>query len=255
MRLPSIPDGSAALAPARASAIVAVTGTSGQNWRDLGVRAASAALLAPLFLGALWLGGTLWSAIVALATVGLLREFMVVSRHEDPPYLPWPVRLVLGLAYVLPAALSLVWLRADPAAGRANVLFVVLLVWASDVGAYLVGRLVGGPRLAPRISPGKTWSGAVGGLASAVAVGLTAAVILPGASFAWAALVGALLGLVAQAGDLMESALKRHYGVKDSGHIIPGHGGLLDRLDALLLAAPAAALVVIWNGPGSLLWQ
>ena len=143
------------------------------------------------------------------------------------------------------------------AAGRANLLFLLLLVWASDIGAYLVGRPIGGPRLAPRISPGKTWSGAVGGLLAAVLVGVVAA--LPTAPtpplVARAACSPALLGVVAQAGDLAESCVKRHFGVKDSGRLIPGHGGLLDRLDALLAVALAASLLALMQGRGVVLWR
>jgi phosphatidate cytidylyltransferase len=165
-----------------------------------------------------------------------------------------------GLAYVALAAAALLFLRGDPVAGRANLLFLVLVVWAGDVGAYLVGRMLGGPRLAPSISPGKTWLGALGGLLAAVAVGIAAALLLAdSASQGWAiwraALVGALIGMVAQAGDLLESFVKRHLEVKDSSHLIPGHGGLFDRLDAVLSAALAAGLLALALGGGVVLWQ
>jgi phosphatidate cytidylyltransferase len=111
----------------------------------------------------------------------------------------------------------------------------------------MVGRLVGGAKLAPSISPGKTRSGAVGGLVSVVLVGAIAA-WLGGGAVGSACLIAAGLGVVAQAGDLLESAVKRHFGVKDSGDLIPGHGGLLDRLDAVLTAAPVAAGVILWRG-------
>jgi phosphatidate cytidylyltransferase len=140
--------------------------------------------------------------------------------------------------------------------GRADVLFLLLIVWAGDIGAYLVGRWVGGPRLAPRISPGKTWSGAIGGLAAAVAVGLIAAHLLWQPTTVWpAAAIASVLGVVAQAGDLLESFVKRRLAVKDSGHLIPGHGGLFDRLDGVLAAAPAAALLALVIGRGVVLWQ
>jgi phosphatidate cytidylyltransferase len=166
------------------------------------------------------------------------------------------IGLPLGVPYLGLAGIALVWLRADPAAGRANLLFLLLLVWASDIGAYLAGRLLGGPRLAPSISPGKTWSGAAGGLAAAILVGLLFVLLLPGpASIPRTACLAAGLGLIAQAGDLLESRIKRHFGVKDSGHLIPGHGGLLDRLDAVLAAAPVAAILALVAGPGVALWQ
>lgn len=168
----------------------------------------------------------------------------------------FPRALPFGLPYLGLAALALLWLRADPVAGRANLLFLLLLIWASDIGAYVAGRLIGGPKLAPSISPGKTWSGAAGGLLAAVVVGLLCAFVLqtPVAPLRVACLSGAL-GIIAQAGDLLESRLKRHFGVKDSGHLIPGHGGLLDRLDAVLAAAPVAAGLALAAGPGVVLWQ
>jgi phosphatidate cytidylyltransferase len=156
---------------------------------------------------------------------------------------------------VLLAGAALLWLRADSAAGRANVLILLLVVWAGDIGAYVVGRCVGGPRMAPRISPGKTWSGAVGGLLAAVAAGLVAAHLLNDTATWRAALVAAGLAIVAQAGDLLESYVKRRLEVKDSSHLIPGHGGLFDRLDGLLAAAPVAALLALTLGRGVVLWQ
>ena len=152
------------------------------------------------------------------------------------------------------ATLALLWLRADPAVGLGNVLFVMLVVWASDIGAYMVGRLIGGPKLAPSISPGKTRSGAVGGLVSAMLIGLIAAEMTNGGAPLRAALEAGLLGIASQSGDLLESAIKRRAGVKDSGWILPGHGGLLDRLDGLLTAAPLAAIMALAAGQGMYLW-
>jgi phosphatidate cytidylyltransferase len=223
----------------------------GGRWADLRLRVLSAAILAPCALACLWVGGWLWTALVAVATVGMFSEWLAMCRTR--PGAAW--MRVLGVPYVGLAAASLVWLRFDPAAGRGNVLFVVLMVWASDIGAYLVGRLVGGPKLAPAISPGKTWSGAVGGVALAVAVAGLIAAAGGGAWTVRTVAVAALLSLVSQAGDLLESALKRYFGVKDSGRLIPGHGGLLDRLDGMLTAAPAAALLAAALGRGLELWQ
>jgi phosphatidate cytidylyltransferase len=137
----------------------------------------------------------------------------------------------------------------------------VLVVWSSDSFAYLAGRALGGPKLAPRISPGKTWSGSAGGLVGAMLVGGALALLLPsppGAGDGLPALrgvgAGLLLGLVSQAGDLAESAFKRRSGVKDSGRLIPGHGGLLDRFDGLLAAAPVAALLSLAAPHGAGFW-
>jgi phosphatidate cytidylyltransferase len=164
--------------------------------------------------------------------------------------------IAAGVPYIGVAAVALLWLRADATAGRADLLFLVLTVWASDIGAYLVGRWIGGPRLAPRISPGKTWSGAAGGLTGGCLCGLVVAHLFGGGSASWHVIaVAAVIGVVAQAGDLLESLIKRRFGVKDSGRTIPGHGGLLDRLDGLLTAGPVAALLALAAGRGLLLWQ
>ena len=164
--------------------------------------------------------------------------------------------LALGVPYVGVGVVALLWLRADPQAGLVNLLFPLLLVWGSDIGAYLAGRVLGGPKLAPRISPGKTWSGAIGGLIGAVAMGwLVVSWSGQPAAFARVAAIAVGLGIFAQAGDLLESLIKRRFGVKDSGTLIPGHGGLLDRLDALLIAAPVAALLAFAAGRGVVLWQ
>ena len=211
-----------------------------RRWTDLRLRLASALVLAPVALACLWRGGWAWRALVLLAAVGMLDEW---RRMRLPAGLA-----AAGVAWSLVAAVAFIWLRADATAGRVNVLFVVVIVWASDIGAYVAGRLIGGPRLAPRISPGKTWSGAAGGLLAAALVGL-------GAGRVAGAAVALALSLLAQLGDLAESAAKRRAGVKDSGALIPGHGGLLDRLDGLLAAGPAAALLALALGPGVALWQ
>jgi phosphatidate cytidylyltransferase len=174
------------------------------------------------------------------------------AREQGMP----AVSLAAGVAYIGTACVSLLWLRADAISGLANVLLLLLLVWASDIGAYLVGRLVGGPRLAPVISPGKTWSGAAGGLMAAALVGGLAALGLEQGGLFWRIVLFATgLGIVAQAGDLAESAIKRRFGVKDSGWLIPGHGGLFDRLDAVLAVAPVAAALALAMGRGVVLSQ
>ncbi len=166
-----------------------------------------------------------------------------------------PVRLALGVLYIGLAGIALIELRHDNEAGRANVLFLLLVVWASDIGAYMAGRAFGGPRLMPAVSPNKTWSGAMGGLALAVVVGVVAARILAPGEFLTAAPIAILLSIVAQGGDLLESAIKRHFAVKDTSSLIPGHGGLLDRLDGVLATAPVAALLALVSGQGSPIWQ
>ncbi|MBI4182615.1 MAG: phosphatidate cytidylyltransferase [Proteobacteria bacterium] len=162
-----------------------------------------------------------------------------------------------GLVYLTLPVIAMLWLRGDDPAGRAIVIWLLLVVWASDIGAYACGRLIGGSRLAPAISPNKTWAGSAGGLALALAVGIGVAaaadlgVLAARAELAPLAGLGAVvpatlaLACAAQVGDLAESAVKRHFRVKDSGSLIPGHGGLLDRLDALLFAAGALAAVIV----------
>jgi phosphatidate cytidylyltransferase len=213
----------------------------------------SASLLLPLVLFCLWFGGWPWTALVALAAGGLGWEWIMLWRRRPGPA-PL-IKLACGLAYIVPGAAALFWLRADPLVGLEDVLFLLLIVWASDIGAYAAGRLLGGPRLAPGVSPGKTWSGAAGGLVSAMLVGVIASGFTPGAPLWHGALVAGVLGLLAQLGDLLESGLKRHFGVKDSSRLIPGHGGLLDRLDGVLAAAPAAALLALLLGRGVELWR
>jgi phosphatidate cytidylyltransferase len=165
------------------------------------------------------------------------------------------LRLALGVVYIGVAGIALIELRHDNAAGRANVLFLFAVVWASDIGAYLAGRLFGGPKLWPAVSPNKTWSGAAGGMVATLLVGLVvAASFTPNASVLAVLVVAALLGVASQAGDLLESAIKRHFDVKDSSHLIPGHGGLLDRLDGVLAAAPVAGLLSFLLGHGRVLW-
>lgn len=206
-----------------------------------------------LLAGAMAVAGEAGIGVVLLGAAALLVALLARADARG-------ARLAAGIPYVGLAAIALIWLRRDWTAGRANVLFLVLVVWASDIGAYLLGRWLGGPKLAASISPTKTWAGVAGGLLAAVAAGLGTARLMGGDLGApdglWhTARVAAGLGLMAQAGDLLESGIKRRFGVKDSGRLIPGHGGLLDRLDGLLTAAPAAAMLALALGRGVLLWK
>ena len=225
-------------------------GRRSSRWGDLRIRVISAAVLGPVALICIWVGGFAFGVLVAVGAIGLSVEWSRMTRPSRS-HAGW---FLGGLVYFALAAAAVVSIREDPVAGRANFLFLVLLVWASDIGAYVAGRSFGGPRLAPSISPGKTFSGAGGGLLCAVLVGLGAAVLVP-APLWRAGLLGGLLGVVAQAGDLLESFAKRSFGVKDSSRLIPGHGGLLDRLDALLAVVLAAWVLVQLEGGGVILWQ
>jgi len=228
------------------------------RWSDLTRRVLSAALLLPVAVFCIWAGGWWFLALVAVACAGLAAEWVSLCRYWPRSTRPAVASrdLILGVPYIGLAAVALPWLRADPIVGWPNTLFMLSVIWGSDIGAYVIGRLVAGPKLAPAISPGKTWSGAAGGLCAAALAGLGAASgVSSGFSPSRVLSVAVALGLIAQAGDLMESALKRHFGVKDSGRAIPGHGGLLDRLDAVLAVAPATALLAYYVGRGVVLWR
>jgi phosphatidate cytidylyltransferase len=251
------------------------------KWRDFSIRTASAAILAPVALLALWHGGLAWTLLIAVAMAGLGAEWARLAGVRPFYVLPLFMLLVLaaavmsgwvaafavlavltgamflfsgwlaaaGLPYAGIGGLSLLWLRLQPDQGFRVTLVLVAVIWGTDIGAYLVGRLLGGPKLAPAISPGKTWSGAAGGL---LAGGFCGAAL----AGAWAALpVAFALSVFAQAGDLLESAIKRKLGVKDSGRTIPGHGGLFDRLDGFLAAAPVAALLAHYVQGGLPIWR
>ena len=141
-----------------------------------------------------------------------------------------------GLAYAALSGLSLAYLRGGDHAGLVAILFLFAVVWATDILAYFVGRTLGGPKLAPSISPGKTWSGAIGGAVGGLLAGVAIAALTGWGGWS-AAAVALLLSIVSQIGDLFESFVKRRNGVKDSSHIIPGHGGVMDRVDGLVAAA------------------
>ena len=152
-----------------------------------------------------------------------------------------------GLAYAGLAAGALALLRNDDRQGLWAILFLFAVVWATDICAYFVGRAVGGPKLAPAISPGKTWSGAIGGTAGGIVAGMAVAWYVGFADFA-TALVCLILSVVGQVGDLFESSVKRRHGAKDSSNLIPGHGGVMDRVDALVAAAFAFYVIGALSG-------
>jgi phosphatidate cytidylyltransferase len=225
------------------------------EWTQLcgyGVVSLPALALVAMTLAGWGLAAAGWPALALVPVVLGGPAVWCVARDRGKSALS----LAAGVPYIGMACVSLLWLRADAVTGLADVLLLLLIVWASDIGAYLVGRLVGGPRLAPVISPGKTWSGAAGGLLAAALVGGLAALGMGQVGLFWRIVLFATgLGIVAQAGDLMESAIKRRFGVKDSGWLIPGHGGLFDRLDAVLVAAPVAAALALALGRGVVLAQ
>jgi phosphatidate cytidylyltransferase len=213
-----------------------------------------------------------WIAGGAVLTVGLVATLlMATSRAESAlicllagmPLAALIARLAggqpgwtgFGVGYVGLPALALVWLRGVPELGLAILIWLLVVVWTTDTAAYFAGRAIGGPRLAPAISPSKTWAGLCGGMFGAALTGALAAWLFGSGRLLLAAGLGALLAAVAQLGDLVESGFKRAAGVKDSGTLIPGHGGLLDRIDGLLFAAPALALLGLVAGMENLPWR
>jgi phosphatidate cytidylyltransferase len=150
-----------------------------------------------------------------------------------------------GIVYAGLSGISLAAIRGDNQAGFVATLFIFAVVWGTDILAYFVGRAIGGPKLAPRISPGKTWSGAIGGTVAGVAAsGLLTLGVFSRLSL-WTMALAFLLSVASQIGDLFESFIKRRFGVKDSSHLIPGHGGVMDRVDGLVFACFAVFLLTL----------
>jgi phosphatidate cytidylyltransferase len=224
------------------SATDAPTMSRGQH-RGLVLRVVSATILGPLLLAAIWFGFPWIDLVAAVAAPLIVSEWSALTRGH-------PMMRTLAIAYSMAAIVALLWLRHQPADGRETILWVIACVWATDIGAFVVGRMAGGAKLAPRISPGKTWSGLIGGMAwAAVASAAVGYAVGLGHSIELA-VIGAVLAVIGQCGDLLESAAKRQAGVKDSGTLIPGHGGLLDRIDALMAVLVVVALARLVMGGG-----
>jgi phosphatidate cytidylyltransferase len=257
-----------------------------QGSRNLLMRVLAALVLAPLAIAIAWVGGWPWALLVMLVTIGLYLEWLTIIGlvREWRAALPgiaalaiagiylivgWfgaalivigvglvavarlsPERrnwIVSGFLYAAAAQIASVLVRHDPASGFTALFFVLLVVWAADIGGYFAGRGIGGPKLWPKVSPKKTWAGAIGGFLGSLAVAGTFAAVGVGKMGPLLAL-GAFLSVISQLGDLFESAVKRRFGVKDSSHVIPGHGGLLDRLDGFVAAIVAAAILGFLRG-------
>ncbi|MFL6950966.1 MAG: phosphatidate cytidylyltransferase [Xanthobacteraceae bacterium] len=267
---------------------------------ELPIRVISAVILAPLAIGAAYVGGWPFVLFCALAAVGIWWEWaalsagpgarivmaigagalaaatgflmvswiaaavaclaigaLAVAAAAPPNARGW---VALGVLYAGAMLVAPVVLRSDPHEGFLAIVLLFAVVWATDIVAYFAGRAVGGPKLAPRVSPNKTWAGALGGACGAVIAAATvAAAAKPGHGTALV-LVGLGLSVASQVGDLFESAVKRRYGAKNAGQLIPGHGGLMDRLDGFIAAALVAAILgLVRGGPdasarGLLVW-
>ncbi len=253
---------------------------------NLVTRIMAALVLAPLALAAAWFGGALWTVLAFAIAFGLYAEWLhivgawrasvlvsgaltlaaaVLTLWYSRPdvtalvvllgicaligLLKRPLRWwsAAGLCYAAAVLIASLILRGGASQGFIAIVFVFAIVWATDVLGYVVGRSVGGPKLAPRVSPNKTWSGALGSTFGSVAVAACFAAAGSGRMLPLV-LLGFVLSIASQLGDLLESAVKRQFGVKDSSHIIPGHGGLLDRLDGFVAAVVAATLIGVVRG-------
>jgi phosphatidate cytidylyltransferase len=253
---------------------------------NLLMRVLATAVLAPLAIAIAWLGGWLWALLVISATIGLYVEWLLIVglARQWRAIVPGVAGLLIagicliagrlggalialgiglvavallsperrnwsaaGFFYAAAAQLASVLVRQDPVNGFAALFFVLLVVWAADIGGYFAGRGIGGPKLWPRVSPKKTWAGAIGGFSGSLAVAGAFAAAGGGKTGPLLALA-AFLSVISQLGDLFESAVKRRFGVKDSSHIIPGHGGLLDRLDGFVAAVVVAAILGFLRG-------
>jgi phosphatidate cytidylyltransferase len=259
---------------------------AGGESRNLRTRIIAALVLAPAAIGIAWVGGPLWIGLVTLAAIGMYVEWLTIvgAAREKQTVAAGIAALVLsglslalgysafslvvlaigaatvaavlrrlrlwsvaGFGYAAAAAFASAQVRLDDTYGFVALIFVMLVVWAADIGGYFAGRGIGGPKLWPRVSPKKTWAGAIGGFAGGLVVAAGFAAVGIG-KLTPLLLLAAFLSVVSQSGDLFESAVKRRFGVKDSSQIIPGHGGLLDRLDGFVAAIVMAALFGFLRG-------
>lgn len=254
--------------------------------RNLLMRVVVAAVLIPLAVAIAYFGGWLWAALVTAAAIGLFVEWLSVvglagalalsirggialaiggicfaAGRIDAALIVLGLGLIsvlwtapdrrgwaaAGFCYAAAAEIASVLLRLDPVKGFAALMFVLFIVWVTDSGGYFAGRGIGGPKLWPSVSPKKTWAGAAGGFAASLAVACGFAAFDLGRTVPLLA-SAAILSIASQLGDLFESAVKRRFGVKDSSHIIPGHGGLMDRLDGFVAAVVLAAIFGFLRG-------
>ena len=260
--------------------------TTGREGNNLLLRIVAALVMAPLAIAMAYVGGWFWTGLVTAAAIGLYVEWLTVIGARKPRLVLAGVLILLavgwvnvgrinetylsalvvlgvlavailssdlrlwtavGLGYALAASIGSSAVRLDPNLGFAALMLVLLVVWATDIGGYFAGRLIGGPKLWPQVSPKKTWAGAIGGFAASLGVAAGFAVFNFGKIIPLL-LLGAVLSIASQLGDLFESAVKRRFGVKDSSHIIPGHGGLMDRLDGFVAAIVLAAVFGFLRG-------
>lgn len=195
-------------------------------------------------LVALYVGDPTLSLMVLAVVAAAVAATAGLRRHESP------VRMATGAVLIGVFSLSFIWIRSIPDTGLELVIWLVVAVWFTDVGGYFFGKTIGGPKLAPRISPNKTWAGLLGGVLLTTLWSLAA--LSWAREFAVGPVVAAAVSIavLAQLGDLSVSAVKRRFGVKDASGLIPGHGGVLDRLDGMLLTGPATVFVLMSSAEG-----
>jgi phosphatidate cytidylyltransferase len=188
-----------------------------------------------------------WPMLAVAIIIGATWFAFRMHRRAKLPRDPW--WSAAGVYYSGFPAIALIAIRQDPEYGFHAILYLFLVVWSADTGAFFVGRMIGGPKLAPKISPNKTWSGFIGGALASCIAGAVFAAWLGHTSILSVAVLSAAFAVIAQGGDLGESFIKRCFGVKDSSGLIPGHGGVLDRLDGLVFAAIGAGLIAAAADP------
>lgn len=214
-------------------------------------RTVSAIALAPLVLWIIYHGGLPFTILLVMVAVAMAFEWskmvqLRIAKDERKISTLWQL---LGLFYIVVPIISLLWLR-QLEKGDEIVFWLIGVVWATDVAAYCAGRLIGGPKLVPKISPNKTWAGLLGGMMAAGAYGYVIGRVFASTNPVFLVAASAMLAIFAQAGDIFESWVKRHFGVKDSGSLIPGHGGILDRVDGLVAVAPKVVVFILLEGQG-----
>ena len=207
----------------------------------LRTRFISAVVLIPIAIIIIYSTQLIFTFFAVAMAILMAFEWNTITR-ADADVNKWSL---MGLVYIIVPVVSLIYIRSTPR-GSDIILWLFLVVWATDIGGLLVGRTLGGPKLAPVISPNKTWSGLLGGMLASMFVGLITSVIFKESATFFIFFSGAL-AVLEQMGDLIESKFKRNFSVKDSGNIIPGHGGIMDRLDGFTIVAPVVALIVMFS--------
>ncbi len=207
--------------------------------KNLKKRIISAIILIPLAIFAIFYSDSVFSLLLILIAIVMSFEWQEITR----PALNKKKWQIIGIFYILLPLYAVLIIRNQ----NPKVLFwMFTIIWATDIMAFFVGKTFGGAKLAPRISPNKTWSGAFGGIVASLAIGVISAMFFAGSLWFFMA-SSVLISIFEQIGDLTESQIKRNFGVKDSGSIIPGHGGVLDRLDGIIFAAPLTLLLTLYS--------